>query len=155
MPLQQFNYAEIKVGSDVINDYEIKVIKSLANTQNQEIFVQKSIRALIEFMWPHAKAQIIRNVFLPYLAFVLYYMTYLIVLRKLGSVKESDPTFIKFASGMFDFSNLLFKILLFLGCCYFFYQDFLQIRTFPNNSIVLWTYANLIPLILMIFIMVF
>jgi hypothetical protein len=56
---------------------------------------------------------------------------------------------------MFVIYDLLFKLILFLGCFYFFYQDFLQIKGFTNNSIVLWSYANIMPLIIMIFIIVY
>lgn len=56
---------------------------------------------------------------------------------------------------MFTVYDILFKFILFLGCFYFLYQDFLQIKTLPNNSIVLWTYANVIPLVLMMVIIVY
>lgn len=106
-------------------------------------------------MWPHSRRLIITNLFLPYLAFILYYMVYLIVLKKLTITSETDPTFFDFTAGMFTVFDTLFKVILFLGCFYFFYQDFLQIKTFTNNPIVLWSYANIFPLMLIIFIIVY
>lgn len=82
-------------------------------------------------------------------------MVYLIVLKKLTITYETDPTFFSFTAGMFTIYDALFKVILFLGCFYFFYQDFLQIKNFTNNSIVLWSYANIFPLSLMIFIIVY
>lgn len=43
----------------------------------------------------------------------------------------------------------MFKFVLFLGCFYFLFQDFQQIKSLGNNSIVLWTYANILPLAMM------
>jgi hypothetical protein len=87
VPLHQFKGVDLgqkqQVDADV-NDYEIRMIKSLASTDNQEIFQQKSIRAFIDFTWPYSRQLIVKNLFLPYLAFILYYMIYLVVLKKLN-----------------------------------------------------------------------
>lgn len=124
IPLYQFKGADIGQKNQLvlpINDYEIKFIKSLANSENQELFTQKSIRAFVDFLWPTSRALIVKNLFLPYLAFILYYMVYLIVLKKLTITYETDPTFFDFTAGMFTIYDALFKVILFLGCFYFFY----------------------------------
>jgi hypothetical protein len=89
------------------------------------------------------------------MAFIFYYLTYLVMVKKLSVTQQQDPTFFRYTAGMFNVFDLLFKIILFLGCFYFFYQDFLQIQNLPNNSIAIWSYANIIPLILIIFIIVY
>ena len=76
-------------------------------------------------MWPIAKGHIIKNVFLPYLAFIVYYLLYLVVLKRLNIVSQGDAQFFEFASGMFGFYDVVFKFILFLGCFYFLAQDFL------------------------------
>ena len=56
---------------------------------------------------------------------------------------------------MFVLYDFLFKLLLLLGCVYFFTHDLAQIKNVLNNKIVLWSYANIMPLILMIFIIIY
>lgn len=82
-------------------------------------------------------------------------MMYLMVLKKLNYIEINDSTFYEFTSGMFVVYDLLFKLILFLGCFYFLYQDFLQLKTLPGNSIILWTYANVVPLALMMVIIIY
>lgn len=72
------------------NEYEIKLVKALAATENSDVFQQKTVRAFVDFMWPIAKNSIIRNVFLPYLAFIAYYFIYLVMLKRLSVVAQSD-----------------------------------------------------------------
>lgn len=67
-----------------MNEYEISVIYSLANADNLSVFNQKTIRAFVDFVWPKARIRIVKAIFLPYLAFILYYMLYLMVLKKLN-----------------------------------------------------------------------
>jgi hypothetical protein len=137
-----------------INDYEIKLIKSFAATDKLEIFQQKTVRAFIDFMWPIAKGHIIRSVFLPYLAFIGYYLLYLVVLKSLTVVSQADPQFYDFTSGMFNLYDKMFKLVLFLGCFYFLFQDFQQVKSLGGNPIVLWTYANILPLAIMMTVVV-
>jgi hypothetical protein len=68
-----------------VNEYEINMVYALANTENTNIFAQKSVRAFIDFVWPKTRALIIKDLFLPYLAFILYYIVYLVVLKKLNT----------------------------------------------------------------------
>jgi hypothetical protein len=79
------------------------------------------VRAFIDFLWPTSRRLIIKNLFLPYLAFILYYMIYLIVLKKLTITYETDPAFFDYTAGTFTIYDALFKVILFLGCFYFFY----------------------------------
>ena len=137
-----------------MNNYEIKLVKSFAAAESLDVFQQKTVRAYIDFMWPIAKSHIIKSLFLPYLAFILYYLVYLVVLKRLAIVAESDPQFYEFAKGMFDLYDIAFKFVLFLGCFYFLFQDFQQINSLGGNSIVLWTYANILPLAVMMFVVV-
>lgn len=69
-----------------LNSYEIQLVKGFANTENTDIFSQKSVRAFIDFLWPKSRNQIVYNIFLPYLAFVFYYMVYLMVLKRLNYI---------------------------------------------------------------------
>jgi hypothetical protein len=62
---------------------------------------------------------IVRNIFLPYLGFMVYYMLYLVVLKRLNVKQTTDPTFYKFMTDVFFVADLLFKFVLFLGCFYF------------------------------------
>lgn len=64
------------------NDYELSMIYALANSKNEDVFGQKTVRCFIDFLWPKTRYQIIRNIFIPYLAFILYYMMYLVFLKK-------------------------------------------------------------------------
>jgi hypothetical protein len=136
------------------NDYEIKLIKSFASTENTEMFQQKTVRAYIDFMWPIAKRHIIKSVFLPYLAFILYFLVYLVVIKRLNVVAEKDAQFFEYTSKMFNMYDVMFKFVLFLGCFYFLFQDFQQLNSLGSNSIVLWTYANILPLALMMSVLV-
>lgn len=136
------------------NEYEIKLIKSFASTENTDIFQQKTVRAYIDFMWPIAKDRIIKNVFLPYLAFILYYLLYLVVLKRLSIVAVGDAQFYEFTSGMFRLYDIMFKFILFLGCFYFLFQDFQQMKSLASNQIVLWSYANVFPLVVMMFVII-
>jgi hypothetical protein len=101
------------------NEYEIKLIKSFAAADNIDVFQQKTVRAFVDFMWPIAKGHIIKSVFLPYLAFIGYYLLYLVVLKSLTVVSSADPQFYEFTSGMFNLYDKMFKFVLFLGCFYF------------------------------------
>jgi len=62
------------------------MITSISNA-NTEVCQQKSVRALIDYMWPAAKLEIVKCLFLPYMAFILYYTIYLVVLKRL-MIKE-------------------------------------------------------------------
>ena len=75
-------------GGAGLNDYEIRVVKSLAGTDNLEIFQQKSVRAFIDYVWPQSRWLIFINLFLPYLAFIVYYLTYLIMIKKLSITQQ-------------------------------------------------------------------
>lgn len=58
MPMHDDRYrtvAKLEPGSRVFNEYEVKLIKSFANTYSTTIFQQKSVRAYIDYMWPIAK----------------------------------------------------------------------------------------------------
>ena len=70
-------------------------------------------------MWPIAKDRIIKNVFLPYLAFILYYLLYVVVLKKLNIVSQNDAQFFELTSNVFALYDIMFKGILFLGCAYF------------------------------------
>lgn len=136
------------------NDYEIKLVKALASTDTNEIFQQKTIRAFVDFLWPIAKGRIIKNVFLPYLAFIVYYLLYLVVLKQLSFVSKGDAQFYEFTSGLFAVYDVVFKFILFLGCFYFIAQDLQQMKSLAGNQIVLWSYANVLPLAIMMFVVV-
>lgn len=110
---------------------------------------------MIDFVWPQARVEIIKNILLPYIAFMIYYMLYLVVLKDLNLKQQTEPAFYEFMTDVFFLADLLFKFVLFLGCFYFAQQDFLQIKSSRSNSISLWAYANVLPLILMIAIMLY
>lgn len=78
--------ASNKGNASVPNEYEIKMITSISNA-NTDICQQKSVRAFIDYMWPSAKLEIVKSLFLPYMAFILYYTIYLVVLKRL-MIKE-------------------------------------------------------------------
>jgi hypothetical protein len=109
----------LAAGNRTTNEYEIKLIKALASTENTDIFQQKTMRAFVDFMWPIAKGHIIKHVFLPYIAFIVYYLLYLVVLKRLAMVSQGDAQFYEFTNGMFSLYELMFKFILFLGCFYF------------------------------------
>jgi hypothetical protein len=134
------------------NEYEIKIARAFANSKNLEVFQQKSVRAFIDFIWPKSREQIIQYVFLPYVAFIIYFMVYQMVEKKLISAQISDPTFFKFTSSMFKIYQIMFDFILFMGSFYFFYHDFMQIKSLPNNRISLWSWFNALPLISMLII---
>lgn len=115
------NNLKLSASETQLNLYEIKIVKSLANTDNIDIFNQKSVRAFVDYLWPHSRKLILQNLFLPYLAFILYYMVYLMVLKRLNITQQNDEAFFKFTSEMFVLYDFIFKMILFLGCFYFFY----------------------------------
>jgi len=56
---------------------------------------------------------------------------------------------------MFAIYDIMFKFVLFLGASYFIIQDIQQLRTrLGRNQITLWTYLNIIPLGLLVFVLV-
>ncbi len=65
-------------------------MKSLATTEDNEVFQNNSIRAFLDYLWPIAKSKIIWNIFLPYLVFTLYYLLYLTVVKRLEAIKAID-----------------------------------------------------------------
>jgi hypothetical protein len=89
---------------------------------------------------------------MPYVAFIIYFMVYQMVEKKLITAQLSDPTFFKFTSSMFKIYQLLFDFILFMGSFYFFYHDFMQIKSLPNNRISLWSWFNALPLVSMLII---
>jgi len=111
-------------------------------------------------MWPFARYLIVKNIFLPYIALILYYTLYLTVMKKLLAHHHTDDE--SAAEGATSSSSgdalsavdTLLKLILFFGCAYFFQQDLLQIKT-TTNPIVLWSYQNLIPLSTIIFILIY
>mmetsp|Transcript_29530 Transcript_29530/g.28705 ORF Transcript_29530/g.28705 Transcript_29530/m.28705 type:complete len:514 (+) Transcript_29530:2573-4114(+) len=106
------------------NRYEVDLIYSLAYTDNQEIFKQQTVRAFVDYVWPRSRSLIIRHLFLPYFAFIIYYMAFLIVTKKLNYTKMYDPTFFSFTADMFIIYIFMFKLVLFLCCFYFAKHDF-------------------------------
>jgi phosphatidylglycerophosphatase A len=136
------------------NDYEVRLSKSFALTENPDVFQQKTVRAFLEFMWSKARGRIVKNLFLPYLAFMLYFFVYLRVIQRLQILKEEDPQFYEFAATMVAQYDLIFKSVLFLGCFYFIKEDLQQVKSLANSPIVLWSYANIVPLIMMMFVVV-
>jgi hypothetical protein len=136
------------------NEYEIKLVKALAATENSDIFQQKTVRAYIDFMWPIAKGRIVKNVFLPYLAFIAYFLLYVVVLKRLDLVSQSDAQFYAFTQGMFVIYEVMFKVILFIGCFYFLAQDVQQMKSLSSNQLSLWSYANAVPLAMMMFVVI-
>ena len=53
---------------------------------------------------------------------------------------------------MFSIYDIMFKFILFIGCAYFIMQDLQQMNSLPGNQVVLWSYANVIPLAIMMFV---
>lgn len=102
-----------------LNKHELNLIKAFANTSKEEVFTQNTVRAFIDFVWPIAQEKIIRCVFLPYLAFTMYFMLYLVVIKRLEDIKLEDKQFYEFTAGMFAIYDIMFKSVLFLGCFYF------------------------------------
>jgi hypothetical protein len=90
--------------------------------------------------------------FLPYLAFTLYYLLYLTVIKKLDAIKEVDLEFYQFTMDIFNTYDIMFKFILFIGCIYFIFEDLKQMKSLPSNQIVIWSYANLFPLAIMMFV---
>ena len=57
---------------------------------------------------------------------------------------------------MFLIYDFMFQLILFLGCFYFLSHDLQQIKDITGGcKIVLWSYANVVPLIFMIFIIIY
>jgi hypothetical protein len=106
----------------------------------------------LDFLWPVAKSRIIWNIFLPYLAFTLYFLLYITVVKRLEAIKQQDPEFYQFTMEMFSIYDIMFKFILFIGCAYFIMQDLQQMNSLSGNQIVLWSYANILPLALMMFV---
>jgi hypothetical protein len=131
------------------------LIYSLAYTSNELIFKQKSVRAFIDFIWPKSRSLIIKNCLFPYLAFILYYLVFLIVMKKLMITQQNDPAFFTFSSDMFLIYDFMFKFILFLMCFYFAQHDLQQIKNVTGNRIVLWSYVNIVPLIFIFFIVIY
>lgn len=75
-------------GSQGANEYEINMIKSLANCENVNVFSQKTVRAFIDYIWPKCRFIIGMELFFPYMAFILYYMIFLVVIKKLSIAEE-------------------------------------------------------------------
>jgi hypothetical protein len=73
-----------------LNKHEIALIKAFATTDNKELFTQNSVRAFIDFMWPIAQRRIIESVFLPYMAFLTFFLLYLMVLKRLSVLAAAD-----------------------------------------------------------------
>ncbi len=128
------------------------MVKSLATTDDNEVFSNNSIRAFLDYLWPIAKSKIIWNLFLPYIVFTLYYLLYLTVVKRLEAIKELDEQFYQFTMEMFSIYDIMFKFILFIGCAYFIFQDLQQMKSLPGNQIVLWSYANIVPLVIMMFV---
>lgn len=137
-----------------LNKHELNLIKAFANTSKDEVFTQNTVRAFIDFVWPIAQQKIIRCVFLPYLAFTMYFMLYLVVIKRLEAIKLEDKQFYEFTAGMFAVYDIMFKSVLFLGCFYFIFQDLRQMNSLASNPIVLWSYINIVPLGMMMFVVV-
>jgi len=116
-----------------INKYELKLATALANSKNLDVFQQKSVRAFIDFMWPESRRYITSYLFIPYLSFMIYFMVYMMVQKKLLAAELKDPTFFQFTSSMFSIYQILFDFILFMGSFYFFWHDFMQIKTLPKN----------------------
>mmetsp|Transcript_21898 Transcript_21898/g.16222 ORF Transcript_21898/g.16222 Transcript_21898/m.16222 type:complete len:157 (-) Transcript_21898:530-1000(-) len=76
-------------------------------------------------------------------------------MKRLTYTKIYDPTFYSFTADMFLIYLFLFKLVLFLCCFYFAKHDFQQIKGVTGNKIVLWSYANLLPLVFIIAIVVY
>ncbi len=114
-PLQPLQQAKLDA-----NKYEIQLAKSFANAQNPNIFKQKTVRAFIDYIWPIQKKLILQNLFYPYLAFILYYICYIVVLKKIYVTRQFDPSILKDTSAMWTIYDTMFKTLLFLACFYFF-----------------------------------
>lgn len=85
---------------------------------------------------------------------MLYFMLYLIVIKRLSIIQQEDEQFHAFVSKMFDGYDVYFKMILFLGCFYFLFQDFQQIKSLASNSIVIWSYANIVPLAILMFVVI-
>ena len=112
------------------------------------------MRAFIDFLWPKTRQQIVKNLFIPYLAFIVYYMLYLVLLKKMNLLEASDPTFADYTSTIYDVFTFILGVLLFLGCLYFFFEDIYQFKNNTRNNVVIWTYANVFPLFLILFQMI-
>ena len=79
----------------------------------------------------------------------MYYLLYLVVIKRLNL--QADSTVYSFTSSMFSIFDVTFKAILLLGCFYFIGQDLQQIKSLSGNQIVLWSYANSVPLVMMMF----
>jgi hypothetical protein len=136
-----------------LNKQEIALIKAFATTDNQDLFTQNSVRAFIDFMWPIAQRRIIESVFLPYMAFITFFLLYLMVLKRLSVLAAADDKqFYEFALNMFSIYDVMFKFVLFLGSFYFITHDLQQMRAgMGRNQITLWGYVNILPLGLLMF----
>ena len=58
------------------SDCGTKLLEVLAATENDELFENKSLRAIIEYKFPVVKAAILRNLFIPYLILLFSFMIY-------------------------------------------------------------------------------
>jgi len=53
---------------------------------------------------------------------------------------------------IFNIYDIMFKFILFIGCLYFIFEDLQQMKSLGGNQIVIWSYANLFPLAIMMFV---
>ena len=161
LPLNEVPYLKpaklLDTGKGVeLNKQEIALIKAFATTDNQDLFTQNSVRAFIDFMWPIAQRRIIESVFLPYMAFITFFLLYLMVLKRLSVLAAADDKqFYEFALNMFSIYDVMFKFVLFLGSFYFITHDLQQMRAgMGRNQITLWGYVNILPLGLLMFVLI-
>ena len=82
----------------------------------------------------------------------MYFLLYITLVKRLDAIKQQDPEFYQFTMEMFSIYDIMFKFILFIGCAYFIMQDLQQMNSLSGNQIVLWSYANIIPLAVMMFV---
>lgn len=73
-----------------LNENADEFFGALAETDdNMEIFKNISIRALIELKWPLAKANLIKNLFIPYVVLLLVYLFYTGYLYEWSNIEKN------------------------------------------------------------------
>ena len=77
----------------------------------------------MDFLWPKSNWLIFKKLFLPYVAFITYFLVFLVITKNLQDTRTYDPEYYEFTSEIFLLYNFLFELVLFIGCFYFAKHD--------------------------------
>ena len=99
------------------------------------LFNERAIRNMIDFKWVLAKKYTIRKLLMPYLAFMLVYLSYM-----------NYFYLIRFNQGWYQYIDTLYVIILGIFSAYFVTMELKQLRNEGLNYLSsIWNYLDLIP----------